>query len=457
MWPFSKKTTYTLTPTQELLLALLRAQLWLQPVDDIVLPGCNGRVELSEVISSGMHSQSEGCENSSMAGNKNDTDEDVLQQWNELMDLAYKQTVVCFISAACLRHKDADKIPQEIHEEMEAVLEENKKIHEYHNKTIVEVFTLLEDNGLHPILLKGQGLAHLYDCVCDSYMDPKYPSSEIEHCTLNIVHSQNSVLRQCGDIDIFIGPNDYEKACRIMDEYCGTEAKNNACFDGLHYHISDGSMTFELHYKAADAAKTYRDKEFNAWAYEWLVPEKCDSVNISGKKILVPNPQYNTLYVFDHLIKHVRCEGVNLRQFCDWMMIISRNHDIVNSDILLHDLKKYSAFKAWKILGGILVNQLGQSKETFPYWNQHKSLKSQNYLLSEIINGGCFRASSKLNDTHTNQKRGIKRTIKAICLDYQVSRFIAVISYRSSFNYFTKMTLNRVLSNIKVLVFYFSK
>ena len=251
-----------ITPIQELMLALLRAQLWLMPVDDIQLPSSK-------------------------------------EEYDELMDLAYRQTVVCFISAACLRHRDAETIPSEIRDEMYAVIEENKKIHELHNKTIVEVFTLFENSGIHPILLKGQGLAQLY------------PQPE---------------LRQCGDIDIYIGQADYEKACRIMDGYCGPSAKENAFYeDQLHYHIFNGSITFEVHRKAVDAAKPYKDKEFNVLAYGWLQYEKCDTILINDKMILVPNPQYNTLYVFDHLIKHIRCKGVNLRQFCDWMMVVYSN------------------------------------------------------------------------------------------------------------------------------------
>lgn len=411
-----KKKEYILTPTQELMLALLRAQLWLKPVDDITLPS-------------------------------------TMQEYDDLMDLCYRQTVICFISAACLRHKDVDKIPLEIREEMEAVIEENKKIHEYHNKTIVEVFTLLEDNGLHPILLKGQGLAQLYDCVGESCKEQEMPSLEIEHCPLSIEHYQNSVLRQCGDIDIFIGPKDYEKACHIMDDYCGPKAKQNAFYeDQLHYHISNGGVTFEIHRKAADAAKTYRDKEFNAWAYEWLVPEKCDSVIINDRKILVPTPQYNTLYVFDHLIKHIRNEGVNLRQFCDWMMILNSNINAINNDLLFGCLKMYSSLKAWQILGGILVCQLGYLKSIFPFYNHNKSLKSQGDLLLEFINGGSFCMSSKLNDTHTNLERGIKRSIEAFLLDYRVSRFVSVISNRSAFDYFADKVSDRFVSNVNRLI-----
>ena len=369
------------------MLALLRAQLWLMPVDDIQLPSSK-------------------------------------EEYDELMDLAYRQTVVCFISAACLRHRDAETIPSEIRDEMYAVIEENKKIHELHNKTIVEVFTLFENSGIHPILLKGQGLAQLY------------PQPE---------------LRQCGDIDIYIGQADYEKACRIMDGYCGPSAKENAFYeDQLHYHIFNGSITFEVHRKAVDAAKPYKDKEFNVLAYGWLQYEKCDTILINDKMILVPNPQYNTLYVFDHLIKHIRCKGVNLRQFCDWMMVVYSNSRKIDYACLLKDIKNVSSIKAWQTLGGILFYQLGMKESLFPLWNDRNACKSQKIILQELINSGSFYTGSKMLFRTQNRKKCLKRMVESLYVDYRVSRYMSVISVRISIEYLLQKIFER-FSHIKII------
>jgi len=338
MWPFSKKTTYTLTPTQELFLALLRAQLWLKPVDDIALPS-------------------------------------TMQEFDDLMDLGYRQTVICFISAACLRHKDVDNIPTEIREEMEAVLEENKKIHEYHNAKVVEVFDLLEGEGLHPILLKGQGLAQIY------------PQPE---------------LRQCGDIDIYIGPKDYDKACAVMNKFCGPSEVAKAHELDIHYEISKDSIEYEIHRMAANASHPGKEKAFNKWAEEYLVSEKCDNVVINGKKIPVPPTQYNVIFVFDHLLKHFVCEGIKLRQMTDWLMLLSSKQSMLDNSLLLGELERYSQKRSWKILGGIMVSYLGLPESLFPLWTVHKAKVGSETIFpvlfnaESIVNRGDFYKNNKI-------------------------------------------------------------
>ena len=366
------------------MLALLRAQLWLKPVDDIILPSSK-------------------------------------EMYDDLLDLAYRQTVVCFVSAACLRHKDVDKIPTEIREEMEAVIEENKKIHEYHNKIIVEVFTLLENNGLHPILLKGQGLAQLY------------PQPE---------------LRQCGDIDIYIGQADYEKACRIMDGYCGPMAKENSFYeDQLPYHISNGCVTFEIHRKAADAAVWWKDKVYNGWASQCLNIGNCKYTIINGKNILTPSNEYNIIFVFDHLLKHYVMEGVCLRQFCDWLMMSYDLRYDVDSQMLKCNLTKYSSLSAWQVLGGILVFQLEFQSVCFPLWKEKKAIKSQSYILSEIINAVGYNFGSKVQLGRKFGKNIFKKFFCFVNYYYRLSRPLTIISYRCVSKYWMLQIKKRIFRN----------
>ena len=311
MFSFFKKKEYKLTPIQELLLALLRAQLWLKPVDDIVLPS-------------------------------------TLEEWNELINLGYKQTVICFIAKACLRHPNAcNNIPTDIKEELEFVLEENERIHKNHNARIVEIFDLLEGEGLHPILLKGQGLAQIY------------PQPE---------------LRQCGDIDIYIGAKDYKKACEIMNQLCGPEETAKAHEIDIHYEISKEGVEYEIHRMAANASRVGKEKAFNKWAERYLVPEKCDNVVINGRSIPVPSIQYNVIFVFDHMLKHFVCEGIKLRQIIDWMMLLYRNTNMLNEELLYKELSEYSQREAWGIMVSILIEDLCIVEDLIPC----KKIKIQN-------------------------------------------------------------------------------
>jgi len=351
-----KKSTYTLTSTQELLLALLRAQLWLKPVDDIVLPG-GKTIDERRVIKD----DSSGHDSSSLV-------DEIHAKWDELLDLGYKQTVICFIAAACLRHKDADKIPSDIKEELEAVIEENAKIHEHHNAILIELITKFEEQGLHPILLKGQGLAHMYDCVCDSYMDPEYPSSEIEHCTLNIVHSQNSVLRQCGDIDLYISPEEYERAKAFLISI-EDEGQEHHVDNFKHYETLYKGIAVELHHHLSWNPDPFADKHFQKLTEERM--KTPSSFSINEKNIHVSEPLFNLLSVFDHMWQHFESGGVSLRQLCDIAMMIHFYQKEITKEELKHQLAKLHYCLPWKTCGCIWTEQLGLPTNEFGMYDSH--------------------------------------------------------------------------------------
>jgi len=331
MWPFSKSKTYELTPTQELLLALLRAQLWLKPVDDISLPSSN-------------------------------------EAWDDLLNHAYKQTVVCFIAAACLRHKDAESIPSDIKEELEAVIEENKKIHEHHNAILIELITKFEEQGLHPILLKGQGLAQMY------------PQPE---------------LRQCGDIDIFFNSGEYERAHDYMmliedDVYEHSNSEH-------HYHTYYKGISIEVHkYVSEKIPNPFANNEFRKFTETEMT--NLESICINGKEINIPSPLYNIVFVFVHMWRHFEDKGVSLRQVCDVISILSyygySADRIFNKKEIFVVLKKISHLRYWKILECILVDYLGLPGYSCDGYDNGFSRKAR-LMLGVIYDYGPFNHFDK--------------------------------------------------------------
>lgn len=303
-----KKKEYQLTPTQELLLALLRAQLWLNPVDDIVLPS-------------------------------------TIEQWDDLLNLAYKQTVVCFIAAACLRHKDVANIPQDIREELEAVIEENKKIHEYHNDVLVELITKFEEQGLHPILLKGQGIAQMYDCV--------EPDSSF--CIQGSSFQKNSLLRQCGDIDLYFSPAEYTYAKTLMQKL---EDNSNVAHDTYkHYETTYHQVLVELHFVYDILPQKTLNNKFQNFSQERAVePSK---ILIKGKEININKPDFNFLFTVIHTIQHFEKESVSLRQICDIMIMLYYYKEMNCLDMFCNILREYKLSRFCKILVSLIDYHLG--------------------------------------------------------------------------------------------------
>ena len=77
------------------------------------------------------------------------------------------------------------------------------------NATLKEVCARLREADIHPILLKGQGVALCY----------RYPEQ-----------------RQCGDIDLYICPGDYEKACSVVRDFGQKTGEESESIQ--HYHFT---------------------------------------------------------------------------------------------------------------------------------------------------------------------------------------------------------------------------
>lgn len=346
MWPFAKSKEYKLTPTQELLLALLRAQLWLKPVDDIVLPS-------------------------------------TMEQWDDLLNLAYKQTVVCFIAVACLRHKEVESIPQDIREELEAVIEENKNIHEYHNEVLVELIMKFEEQGLHPVLLKGQGIAQMY------------PEPE---------------LRQCGDIDVYFCPEEYSLANTAITKFEESGIKDNKD-TYLHSTTSYKGIDVELHKRTCFFRNPFVNKIFQQWGIE-SIKTTLSSKNV-GYEIPICEPYYGAISLFTHFWHHFENGNVSLRQLCDVMMFIKSFQNEINSQIFIAYLRRYSLLRMWEETCTLFVAYLGLSSSMVKNVKQRKQENS--LLMLQIIlcgNGFFSTQNNKCEKEYTNRFETIVSSVK---------------------------------------------
>lgn len=295
MFSFFKKKEYKLTPIQELLLALLRAQLWLKPVDDIVLPSS-------------------------------------LDEWDELINLGYKQTVICFIAKACLRHPESCNIPSDIKEEFEAVLEENKRIHEYHNSVLIELITKFEEQGLHPILLKGQGIAQMY------------PEPE---------------LRQCGDIDLYFRPDEFDVALSYMKTI--EDDGSNGRLDYKHYDTKYNGVEVELHRRTVKMPNPWHNKAFQKLTVDDMRSDVY--IYISSHSISVPNAEYNFVYSLIHSLHHYEKQSISLRQICDFMMLLNHNMKSIVFKHLCSELSRFDLLRFWNVMLTLISEYMGMSIE----------------------------------------------------------------------------------------------
>ena len=161
--------------------------------------------------------------------------------WANIMSMATRQTVIGLVANAIAQLPEAEKPDQQRIAQLQALLVCNHQAHQRLNRQLVETVSLLRENGLSPILLKGQGIAQLYS---------------------------NPFLRQCGDIDLYIGLEDFEKARELIEQHYGKDPKNHESVK--HYHAHYQGLSIELHRIAERLANPIYNNRFQAWTRHYL-------------------------------------------------------------------------------------------------------------------------------------------------------------------------------------------
>ena len=236
------------------------------------------------------------------------------------------------------------------------------------NELLHKTFDYLNANGFHPILFKGQGNA------------ARYPEPQ---------------LRQCGDIDLYVGKKDYKRACECIDVFVNKQSEKDTSETAKHYHVHVGNLSVEIHRLAELQPNPFINHRYQRFTERWLTAEKADTVQIAGRDVLVPPRQFNVVYVFNHLWHHFYSGGIGLRQLCDWAVLLHEAYGKLDMKELEKDLRENHLYKPWQIMGYIVVTRLGLPSREMPFYtNKHQKLSEKTWEV--ILEGGNFGRSKEV-------------------------------------------------------------
>lgn len=280
--------------------------------------------------------------------------------WDEIGRLAMLQTVGPLAAEGAMTLPPHLLPPKEWLRKGYAMVQRNRHTHRLLDSCVAEAFTTLTAAGLHPVLLKGQAYAR-------AYPDP--------------------TLRQCGDIDIYVGPEDYRAAFEAARR-AGWESKDVFIPEAKHYGCSLRGVKIELHRAACQLASDTADRRFAEWSHARLAPGR-QSVTIGGAAIDIPAPMFDVIFVFLHLYHHFLTGGIGLRHLCDWTMLLhSRARDIDRQE-LKRLLKHFQLLKAWRLFAPIAVECLGLPPQECPLYSPRYGGKAA-MILEFIVREGNF-------------------------------------------------------------------
>lgn len=280
--------------------------------------------------------------------------------WMEVFELATYQKVKGIVAEAINKLPTEFQPPIQLLRELAFYLSRNRVLHANHNAILAEIIDEFNHHKILPILLKGQGVA------------TNYP---------------DATLRHCGDIDLYIGIENYAKSRSLFQEW---KDKNSPSLSiAKHCSFNYKGITVELHRIAELLYIPQRNWYLQQWTQKHLHQSKLRWIEIDKTKIALPPYQFDAIFILEHAWHHfVFLGGISLRQICDWAEYLNKFSHQIDTIELANDLKRLGLRKAWQLFGYIAVNYLGLLQTKLAFYDDKVKIEAD-HILQQILIEGC--------------------------------------------------------------------
>lgn len=283
-------------------------------------------------------------------------------QWDKVARIAKKQSVLALVGNAMLAQPAiSDDLSLELKTKIKSFIVSNMYMHQQLNHLLLKAKAALEGKKIVPVLLKGQGVAS------------NYP---------------NPLLRQCGDVDFYIGEERYEDAYEVFKEIASKIDDKSDIYKGKHFHAFIGKIEFDVHRFCGKYSLKSYDRRFQEESLKGLTKD-FEELDVQNVVVYAPAREYNAYYIFNHILNHFQVSGIGLRHLCDLMMFLHANYGKLDLNELKRILDRMGVMYPWKLFGGVLVNVLGMPAYEFPFYENISRWKIDN-VVRHILDEGNF-------------------------------------------------------------------
>lgn len=276
------------------------------------------------------------------------------KQWRQVYRLAATQALLALV------YDGMDSLPADLRPPRPLLLQwaaQTARIEQANrqlNDMVTRLNHLYTEAGLHPVLLKGQGIA-------THYRQPRH--------------------RQCGDIDVYIGRADQAQANRLLLQ-AGAMATAEASDKHASYEL-DG-VHVENHRLIARLNNPLANRRFRRLVEAWYPGGASQEFLMS-----TPPAQFNAVYIFIHAFNHFLSSGIGLRQVCDWACLLADGQNAIDGQTLVRQLKSLGLLRAARAFGYIAVTRLGLPASCLPFSVSDMEAAGE-ALLEDILATGNF-------------------------------------------------------------------
>ena len=273
--------------------------------------------------------------------------------WEKVYQLAEEQSVIGVVLAG-IEHSRV-KPPQELLlqwiGEVQMLEQQNKEM----NSFIAELVGKMRKADIYTLLVKGQGIAQCYE---------------------------RPLWRACGDVDLFLS-DDYQKAKSYL-----IPLANSVEPEGIykkHFEMVIDPWVVELHGSMRSGLSSRMDRVIDETQKEVFSECNVRSWMNCKTKVFLPGVNCDVVFVFTHFIKHYYCEGLGLRQICDWCRLLWTYKDKLNLELLESRIKNMGLMSEWKAFASFSVNFLGMPSDAIPFYCDDVKWKRKADKISAFI------------------------------------------------------------------------
>ena len=234
------------------------------------------------------------------------------------------------------------------------------------NAFVAKLIEQFRKEDVYTLLVKGQGIAQCYE---------------------------RPLWRACGDIDLLLSPDNFEKASSVLDNYSReTSRETSKDIERKHreYHI-DG-WTVELHGTMHTNLSRGIDKWIDKVQEDVFYGGNVRSWLNDNTLVFLPSPDNDVIVVFTHILQHLFLEGIGLRQICDWCRLLYTFREKLNLRVLEDRISRMGLLTEWKVFASLAVQYLGMPETAMPMFgsNVHEFKLEAASLMDFVLKVGNF-------------------------------------------------------------------
>lgn len=295
--------------------------------------------------------------------------------WSAVMRLAQHQGNPALLGGVASQMKTENRPSDEMLVKMKTSMRNNLLNQMRLKQILASSVTLLHQHDIEPVLLKGFSLAMLYP---------------------------NSNLRQFGDIDLFVGLDNFHEACNLLRTLPGGYNWGEEVDSGRHYNIEFGNYPMEIHRVSADVDNTKEADVYAAMERDGLF-ENVQRVDFEGLEMAVPSKEFMVFFTFYHAWHHFLTTGVGWRQISDVAMTLHAYDGQLDLDKLRRWLTSMHLLKPWQAFGCLMVEHLGLPETEMPFYDPSCRRVAQR-LYRNVMEVGNFSRNSKFKQHRPKRK-----------------------------------------------------